>query len=881
MENSDDWCYFVKLAEIDLSMSYNENYMQSLISVNNTFGWVFLAIFNKLHIIKSEQLISYFTHRKPTSELVFTSNITQVCSDDYGNTLALGRECNLDLISFTEAIQGRSKSKSFILPVPIRKLDFFQNWLSVLLQNNTLELYQNIEKHSELPNVSAFAFIDNSKGVYFSEGSIILATIPDFNIEKQVTIDFIPYAIAKFEDNISVLGMKSNTPNLFIYNSDLKNIGEINCIDTFPFSPHQSLTDVDLESMPFVGNFYYIPTRKTLLFSSTCSVSLDLIMIDERFSIVNFEENPDGQCKIGWSDGFENVFRGLAFVNSYGPPKEDFAYTLKDSVFNIAQPPLVVGVGSNGVVFLRRFIDLRGKFLKDHLCVESKNVFNCREEVKFDVKTPSKKVEEKKLAPITAGSESKQKGLVSEEITGNKLAEAKISGLNLSSVSLSSENKNPFLTPSQKNPDMNTKPPAPEPKTKPPTDNLSPQKNSFFLSDPSKSESKPLSTPLIKPGENAFFLNTTPKAEEKKLNAPLVTPETNPFKTFQPKAEEKKLSTPLVSPETNPFKSFQLKTDEQKLNTSSSKPDSILTTNNQPKIEEEEKKKLFKPETSFLTSNQPKTDNIKPNNLFIKPGENNFFMQNQAKPEDKKLLGTLKQPEPGKSNLILNPEPVAKDLNPAPVKPPEKPATISWKLMNEMNEITKSIFEDMKSKFNNLDMKKISEVGLKTRETSILSLKPRIKKLSENYIKAKDSVNSLARNLDEFSLDIEDIRKVVDEDQTKDIDDSHIGLNKTIKENERNLNVSKIYDDSMTRMINYMKGIKQDLGFKVDNIGTISRFIKTRAYIPPQEEKVRIIEEVLRKVIIEKTNQAFKKLEDLKNKSKGLNKSTGRYSFNF
>ncbi|OMJ85879.1 hypothetical protein SteCoe_12721 [Stentor coeruleus] len=898
MDNSDDWCYFEKIAEIDLDIPYDANHTQNLISVNNKFGWVFLAIFQNLHIIKSEQLITYFNSNKPNSELKFSSEITHVYTDDYGKTLAIGRECNLDLLSFTEAIQGQNKSKAFILSAPIKNLEFFQNWLSVLLQSDTLELYQNTEKYSEKTNISSFAFTNDFKGIYFSSGSIFIATIPDFNIEKQVNVDYIPYSIGKFENYIPILGMISGIPNLFIYNNDLTIIEKLDCIETFPFSPHESLENFNKENLPFIGSFYYMPTRKTLAFSSTCAVSIDLLMTDNDFSIVNFEENTEGQCKVGWKDSYECVFRGFAFVTSYGPPKEDYEYKLKDSFYNIAQPPLVLYIGSNGVISLRKFIDLRERFLKDNLCVESKNVFNCREEVKFDVKTPIKKVEEKKET-IVDSSDNKKKSLANENVFGNKTIEDKNSGLNLSSLSLSSENKNIFQTPSNKTPDVDSKNLGPQSKIGSTINPTSPIKNSFFVGEqPAKIENKQLNAPLIKPGEMAFFLNSTPKTEEKKLSAP------------------------LVNNDTNPFKNFQLKTEEQKIKTLSSKPENIPAVNNQLQSEEEEKKNK-KPENSFLTPSQPKSDSIKPNSLFVKPGENNFFLNSQAKPEEQKLFSTFKQPEPGKFNLNpepgklnlnpepgkfnlnpepgklnlnpepgkfnlnpspgklnLNPEPATKDLKPAPVKPPEKPATISSKLMNEINEISKLIFGDIKKALSQLETKKISEAGLKTRETNILSLKPRIKKLSENYIKAKDNTNFLARNLDEFSLDIEDIRKVIDEDQTQATDDSHIGLFNTVKENERNLNIFKIYiDNSMTGMIHFIKGIKKDLGFKVDNIGTTSRFIKTRAYVPLQEEKVLITEEVLRKVIINRKNQAFEKLQDLKNKCKGLNRSTGRYSF--
>ena len=61
MEHSGDWCFFKKIWAKRFENSTVGEHCMNLVSVNNTYGWVFVAVDKDLLVIKASDIEAYGT----------------------------------------------------------------------------------------------------------------------------------------------------------------------------------------------------------------------------------------------------------------------------------------------------------------------------------------------------------------------------------------------------------------------------------------------------------------------------------------------------------------------------------------------------------------------------------------------------------------------------------------------------------------------------------------------------------------------------------------------------------------------------------------------------------------------------------------------------
>lgn len=399
MEYSDDWCFFTDAGKKKIGISKPDLHSSQLVSVNNLFGYVFFIDISALIIVKSSQIEAFFTAEAVSKQIQFDSPIIQVASDDLGKTIAVCCGKELHWLAFKEAIAGTKQEKVTIFASDVRKIEWAKERLALLCVDSRLEVLDNNVKIGEKEGIQAFAFVSFEKAVVCSQDSMLLVTVPEFNTLTQVSSLSSPLGLFAFNDKILKSSTEGTKILLDFFTKELKHINNIENFDAFPMSPDPSL-ETSLEQLPLTSFSYYFPSRDTLFFSSTCSALIDIIMNDSGYSLVSFEENLDGAFKVGWENGKECVFRGFAVITNYGQGSERFEYYWKDTTYSICQPPMVLCIGSNGVLMLRKFVDLRKGFENDDAC-KGQGV----EEVKIVVE--ELKVPEKKKVEVLEDTQSK------------------------------------------------------------------------------------------------------------------------------------------------------------------------------------------------------------------------------------------------------------------------------------------------------------------------------------------------------------------------------------------------------------------------------------------------------------------------------------------
>lgn len=444
MDISQDWCFFDKVWEKPLPTSTQSNYSVNLISISEPSGWIFVADGKNLLMINSNSILDY-PNSGPTRSIAFDLPITYLSCSQSGTFLGLAQTSDLFILKIQDLIQGNKSPEIYKFNSQIRVLEWHQDHLGVITLEKHFEIWTVDSKIFEKDSVSYFTFInqdtlvladDKNLGVYCVRNSEYKNSIE--TDAKTIGLKFLKGIIFQFTMN------DESEPCLNLFDGDLKLISKIDFIDCFPFAPQDSLANggSDLE---FVSFFYYIEQRDTILLSSTCSIYVDVLIKNSEYEKVNFEENLQGQCRSGWFDRKENTQRGFCMIKKYGNPTETFDFQLKDTLYTISKPPLILFVDSGGILQLRRFVDLRSQYLNNNLCESSQT-----EEVKTshiiqptvkitDANLQTPKKEEKKTQNVEKNEETKEKS----SIFGNPFNQLKLSE-NTQPAPLKEPEKNPF-----------------------------------------------------------------------------------------------------------------------------------------------------------------------------------------------------------------------------------------------------------------------------------------------------------------------------------------------------------------------------------------------------------------------------------------------------
>lgn len=542
MDTSQDWCFFEKIWEKPLSAPTQSEFAVNLISISEPTGWIFICDSTTLHITNSSSILTYPT-TPTTQSLSFDSPITQISCDKQGIFLALVQKSEVLILKIQDLVQGTKNPQKIDLKAPVRSLEWNQDLLGILTLKKTLEIWDFNKKIIEKDSVSYFAFLDENTLIVANQ--TILSTLDinqnQYKLNHDSGIETI--GLAFFQGFIFQYAINENMePCLNVYDRELGLAINIDFLDSYPFAPQENLVSGGFD-LPFISFFYSFDQRETVLMSSTCSTSVDVVIKNPDFDRVNFEENLTGQCKSLWSNTKENTLRGFCVIKKHADPKEPYDFPLKDTVYTIAQPPLVLFLDSGGTLQLRRFIDLRRQYIDDRLCESIQ-----QEESKSGrgVQVPIKKPDEICVTPKKPDvlNEKSEKVLGANE-SFNKGQNDVIKGMNSFFVSKESE-KNQVVS-------------------------KEPEKSTFVLG-PSKSNEKP--SGLVLDSNKGFFNNLapatntlTPQVSTSSTPTPpgnllnYSTSASNPFNTSTPVSNPFNASTPAsnpfntLAPGSNPFNS--------------------------------------------------------------------------------------------------------------------------------------------------------------------------------------------------------------------------------------------------------------------------------------------------------------------------------------
>ena len=856
MEYSDDWCFFTPIGSKTLGVSRPDMHECQLVSVNNAQGWVFFVKISSLHYMKTCELEDYFTSDRLPGVIEFTSHITHVNCDKIGKSIAVCCGSELHILSFEHAIKGAKQENTIVYEAPIRKIDWAKDRISVLCENKHLEILQNNSKVGEKDEIQAFTFMTYEKAVLYTQESITIVTVPDLNSITQIDLTISTIGIFTFQDKILTYGLQGEAITLKFFTKELKEITEITSYESLPMSKPPSL-DCDLTELPLVGYFEYLPSRDTILCASTCSVSVDVIMNESEYQIVNFEENTSGVCKVGWEGGSECVLRGFSLITNYGQPSTPYGHTTKDTTYDIPQPPLVLCFGSNGKLILSRFIDLRRDFLGDDACRAINQNNEVDEEVKINfprnnergLETP-KKVETTSNPLIAKLGEGDKSQGVSKDLT-------QISSLNLGKGSgiEKGSSEGAFKLGPAMGPEKNIEP--------------QPGKSSFFVAGTgSKPEAVNLSGPLISGG--GFFANIKP--------GEAIKPVSNPF---NPQASLVTAQDLLAKPQVSPFAAVDpFKKPQDSLNIAS---DSVIKPIISPFSAVDPFKKSQDPQpatpASLLKPSETSGAPSKPQDLLQNPKSLlNLSTQNSLLSNPSSLApGSLTQDSSLQKSLFSIPENQTGSklgLQGTISKPniDEKPATISSNKISEMDGLMQMLIRDLKVSISSIESQAPSNSN-KVLESKASLFKEKLGRLADNYLKNIDTANALCDNLDEIRLGIEYLSQAQESIKihSSGIENIDVHLIKAFEDNNKALRLLAIYiENGLDMAIKGYKRTREQLGL-VETKQPNNNWKKTRTYCPPA---------TFEKHLSDKESCEFvkMKIEELKNLGNVLNSKANALS---
>ena len=653
-------------------------------------------------------------------------------------------------------------------------------------------------------------------------------------------------------------------------------------------------------------------------------------MFDSEYEKVNFDENIEGQCKIGWLNSFECVVMSFSVITNYGDPNSLFEYRTKDTVYEIPQSPLVIYIGNNGIISLSRFIDLRSDYLQDKICGVPNDIQEVQEERKIELKNESKIVKEDKAenkikATFEVNNEKKPNNIENKSLfTGSLLN----SGTNNSNISA-----NPFgkVTENSSKPEEPLKfnlGITPEKKTeasgKPIVEALNPfapskkdSINPFSVSQKEVVNPFGVTQKSEIPATSLFTSNVKTDISSSSGPANLQSPPKSGFflSGTGPKQENINISGPLLAGKELAFSPSKNIENQSKL--PSNQPSSLFST-----ISESE----LKSKSLFPNSSNPVSN---PSQLFIKPGETaqlplnsalnpqgdinksaeSIFKKNEStsklnelnlttpassiKPESQNLfsLSSNKPPNnlnlkpsdlhPGSTGLFSIPENPQKPFSdPSVVKKKDQPestdkiATISSNKISEQDDIMQMFLQDMNLTLNKIDSNNL-EGQLKIIEGKSMILREKFEKLKDKYLENTERTNILFDNLDEINSGIHYITQIweIQQNSSSNEDALDVNLIKAIENDDKSIKLLEKYlKNGVDKVIGSYKAFKEELGLFNSNSNSASNWKKTRTYAPiPKEIKAftQLESKNIIKGKIEHLKSIFKMLKD---KSSSLNK---------
>ena len=375
MDRSEDWCYFdaLKNACLDNEVETNEeSYSHWLITISEIRNRLFIAKKNILQMHPLIDIEDYFS-AGPASEIALDNEITFILSDDLGKNLALAQSTKLSLFLINDLLRGIKTFESFNFDSPVRLMQFRSDTLGVLLLSNELILISNNQITKKQSEISYFSFLSSNSLIQANDSKLSLVSLPSFSPTHEVDSTPKTFGLASNDSKIfQFLVENESTLNLNIYSDDLQLLTSIDLLDSFPFAAHSSLER--LLELPVISKFWFCDQRNLVLMTASCLTSVEVIMMDEDMERVNFEENTSGQFKLLWKNNFENTARGFEVIRVSDKSDEMFEYQLKDTSYNISQPPLIAARDSGGNFIVKRFIDLRKDYLQDKICIKPEEV---------------------------------------------------------------------------------------------------------------------------------------------------------------------------------------------------------------------------------------------------------------------------------------------------------------------------------------------------------------------------------------------------------------------------------------------------------------------------------------------------------------------------
>jgi hypothetical protein len=929
MEAHEDWCFFEKIGVKEIGLSDPYSYSCQLVSANNTHGWVFFAKSQELQIIQSKDLISCFKSNTSTIKVDFDKDITHISSDQIGKTIAIACGNELHLLSFTQAIKGMKHEKVHICNSLIKALAWNNDRISVLTADGILEIFKSSSKECEKQPVKAFGFVDYNTGISCEEKNILVVSLPDFTVYNQINCDIWPIGVSLIRSDIMIYGIRDQRITLGIFTKDLVPIKELESIESFPYTVHPSLAG-NLEDLLLVSYLEAINTRHTLLFSSSCSVSIDVLVFDSQYVITNFEENMDGQCKIGYHANFEGVLRGFCVVDSYEDPEAVYSYNTKDTTYSIALPPLVLYIGSDGKLILSRFIDLRREYLNDKVCkkplsigeipdvkvenhflpigkqnnneIATKNIPNLSQASAkpdgFLVKAP----DPNQSNPFTAKpNEADQKTLFSIKINESNLPNPFLKKPD-EGLSTKTNQPNPFFT--KTNEGLSTKNNEPNPFFIKP--NETDLKSSIF--NPSKTGPTPLnpSGASIKQSGGSLFPNTTKLSEgfglPKDLGSLSVSEPPNPseaLKKFEnpgfflsgqaKKNENVTISAPL-GPASGSFFANTKKSEPVVPNTG------LATTLNNPFIassKNDPQKDLQSLSTPFKDSSAaeiPKSPTKDPKKDFLSLST----PETQKKTDNPQL--SFKFPE-NQSNRLISEKKVNENISDqelnqnildkqAKLNLIDKPATVYSNKIKEQDDIMNLLFKDIKESITQIESLRLPDSFYKEINSRCIYYREKLNKITDGYLEKVEDINLLYENLDEINMGMEFIYKSVDiQKKSTENDSLDIHFIKSVGETDKSIKILQKYiENGIDKVVENYKTVTKYFGATGKALNTNMKFKKTRSYCP--ETELKPTTPLVSNVFIENKIKSIKvDLEKLEKKASSLTKTLRKkqqkvYNFN-
>ena len=370
MDRSEDWCYFdpVKNTCLDEEAETSvESYSHWLLSISEIRNTLFIANKNLIQMANLVGIEDYFSDG-PVKVIDLENEITFVLSDDLGKNLAVAMNKELRVFLLDDLLRGIKTFESFQFDSPIRLIQFHSKTLGVLLLSNELILISNNQITQKQSEILYFSFISHDSLIKSSDSKLTSVSLPSFSPSHETDSTGKTFGLASHDSKIfQFLVENETTLNLNIYSNDLQVLASIDLLDSFPFAAHSTIES--LLELPVISKFWFCDQRNLVLMTASCLTSVEVIMMDEDMDRVNFEENTAGQFKLLWKGAFENTARGLEVIRVSDKFDEMFEYQLKDTSYNICQPPIIAARDSGGNFIIKRFIDLRKDYLEDKICL--------------------------------------------------------------------------------------------------------------------------------------------------------------------------------------------------------------------------------------------------------------------------------------------------------------------------------------------------------------------------------------------------------------------------------------------------------------------------------------------------------------------------------